>query len=222
MRVPLANAEQGSMVRSSVIITLIVAGSFPFFFQAEDGIRDWSVTGVQTCALPISEIYTLSTQSTFDLAGNLTEAKAPNGATVSYAYDSANRLATITQSLDSGQAQATITYDTSGNLLEQRDLNGQSTRHAYDARNRRIRTTLPATTSPVACLAKPEAPRPRQAQGTPCWRLPPPRTARGPASATAERNPCLPPPPARPPAPPARGAPTAPATTTPAWKAGPT
>src|SRR5262249_58472066 len=25
-----------------------------FFFQAEDGIRYWSVTGVQTCALPIS------------------------------------------------------------------------------------------------------------------------------------------------------------------------
>ena len=28
-------------------------GCFCFFFQAEDGIRDWSVTGVQTCALPI-------------------------------------------------------------------------------------------------------------------------------------------------------------------------
>src|SRR5437764_4055201 len=27
---------------------------FVFFFQAEDGIRDTSVTGVQTCALPIS------------------------------------------------------------------------------------------------------------------------------------------------------------------------
>src|SRR5207245_3046343 len=26
-----------------------------FFFQAEDGIRDATVTGVQTCALPISE-----------------------------------------------------------------------------------------------------------------------------------------------------------------------
>ena len=26
---------------------------FCFFFQAEDGIRDTSVTGVQTCALPI-------------------------------------------------------------------------------------------------------------------------------------------------------------------------
>src|SRR5699024_11979228 len=30
--------------------------SFFFFFQAEDGIRDRNVTGVQTCALPISLI----------------------------------------------------------------------------------------------------------------------------------------------------------------------
>src|SRR5256885_8962071 len=29
-----------------------MAGIF-FFFQAEDGIRDYKVTGVQTCALPI-------------------------------------------------------------------------------------------------------------------------------------------------------------------------
>src|SRR5256884_9942642 len=29
-------------------------GGFFFFFQAEDGIRDVAVTGVQTCALPIS------------------------------------------------------------------------------------------------------------------------------------------------------------------------
>src|SRR5256885_5686414 len=27
-----------------------------FFFQAEDGIRDYKVTGVQTCALPISTL----------------------------------------------------------------------------------------------------------------------------------------------------------------------
>src|SRR5689334_24124749 len=27
-----------------------------FFFQAEDGIRDGTVTGVQTCALPISTL----------------------------------------------------------------------------------------------------------------------------------------------------------------------
>src|SRR5690606_40132897 len=31
-----------------------------FFFQAEDGIRDFHVTGVQTCALPISYSKTLT------------------------------------------------------------------------------------------------------------------------------------------------------------------
>src|SRR5437762_9139393 len=31
-----------------------------FFFQAEDGIRDTSVTGVQTCALPIWSTVTLA------------------------------------------------------------------------------------------------------------------------------------------------------------------
>src|SRR5437763_8576330 len=30
---------------------------FFFFFQAEDGIRDTSVTGVQTCALPILQVW---------------------------------------------------------------------------------------------------------------------------------------------------------------------
>src|SRR2546430_3593848 len=37
----------------------IIAGigsSLFFFFQAEDGIRDLTVTGVQTCALPISPL----------------------------------------------------------------------------------------------------------------------------------------------------------------------
>src|SRR2546430_17442713 len=33
---------------------------FFFFFQAEDGIRDLTVTGVQTCALPISIIADLT------------------------------------------------------------------------------------------------------------------------------------------------------------------
>src|SRR5690606_7050327 len=34
--------------------TLTPACIISFFFQAEDGIRDFHVTGVQTCALPIS------------------------------------------------------------------------------------------------------------------------------------------------------------------------
>src|SRR2546429_6750191 len=47
-----------SMVSLCVVLqTLSYAGltyyMFFFFFQAEDGIRDVAVTGVQTCALPI-------------------------------------------------------------------------------------------------------------------------------------------------------------------------
>src|SRR5256885_9536389 len=51
----------------SIIIACMMIGNLPisdtkvesvivvsFFFQAEDGIRDYKVTGVQTCALPIS------------------------------------------------------------------------------------------------------------------------------------------------------------------------
>src|SRR5207237_2535306 len=38
----------GRLRRASLLCCLFV-----FFFQAEDGIRDSSVTGVQTCALPI-------------------------------------------------------------------------------------------------------------------------------------------------------------------------
>src|SRR6266704_6960787 len=34
-----------------------------FFFQAEDGIRDRNVTGVQTCALPIWPILAASTSA---------------------------------------------------------------------------------------------------------------------------------------------------------------
>src|SRR5688572_31709748 len=33
-----------------------------FFFQAEDGIRDLTVTGVQTCALPILELVLIDVQ----------------------------------------------------------------------------------------------------------------------------------------------------------------
>src|SRR3712207_7641509 len=37
-----------------MIVPSYVCFSVFFFFQAEDGIRDIGVTGVQTCALPIS------------------------------------------------------------------------------------------------------------------------------------------------------------------------
>ena len=47
-------------VFASVFCCLLFVVVFFFFFQAEDGIRDWSVTGVQTCALPISPLRVIS------------------------------------------------------------------------------------------------------------------------------------------------------------------
>src|SRR5262249_59723243 len=43
----------GVTLIGTVYLVHFVGGFVFFFFQAEDGIRDWSVTGVQTCALPI-------------------------------------------------------------------------------------------------------------------------------------------------------------------------
>src|SRR5256885_7347700 len=37
-----------------IVLEYVCAYGGYFFFQAEDGIRDYKVTGVQTCALPIS------------------------------------------------------------------------------------------------------------------------------------------------------------------------
>src|SRR3989441_11145174 len=47
------------MVRLAVYAQSLLL--FIFFFQAEDGIRDKLVTGVQTCALPISHLAGLDT-----------------------------------------------------------------------------------------------------------------------------------------------------------------
>src|SRR5256885_8090569 len=44
-----------------------------FFFQAEDGIRDYKVSGVQTCALPI--FYILPDQAALGATSNPTNAQ---------------------------------------------------------------------------------------------------------------------------------------------------
>src|SRR5258706_914981 len=53
--------------------------AFFFFFQAEDGIRDWSLTGVQTCALPIrSEEHTSELKSLTNIVCRLLLEKTKN------------------------------------------------------------------------------------------------------------------------------------------------
>src|SRR5699024_11844404 len=49
---------------------VILAVSSYFFFQAEDGIRDRNVTGVQTCALPILPEITLADYSGVIVGGS--------------------------------------------------------------------------------------------------------------------------------------------------------
>src|SRR6266404_1782223 len=46
--------EENAQTRYPVLYMHDGQNLFDFFFQAEDGIRDKLVTGVQTCALPIS------------------------------------------------------------------------------------------------------------------------------------------------------------------------
>src|SRR5438132_4099616 len=49
-------AEDGENPKRNVLLAVVLTCVFAgvvFFFQAEDGIRDHCVTGVQTCALPI-------------------------------------------------------------------------------------------------------------------------------------------------------------------------
>src|SRR5215216_4501652 len=48
-----------------------------FFFQAEDGIRDDLVTGVQTCALPISPIDGIASHQTFADLSRETNGRSP-------------------------------------------------------------------------------------------------------------------------------------------------
>src|SRR2546427_4965570 len=47
---------QSNLIFEGLDLTILVIGFALFFFQAEDGIRDLTVTGVQTCALPISSL----------------------------------------------------------------------------------------------------------------------------------------------------------------------
>src|SRR5207245_6482701 len=89
-----------------------------FFFQAEDGIRDATVTGVQTCALPISN------------GASTVEARIAGFREALFSYgvpleaDSVQRLASITEAelkrlLDSIRPEAFVCVNdrTAGRLM---------------------------------------------------------------------------------------------------------
>src|SRR2546427_8130082 len=80
---------------------------FFFFFQAEDGIRDLTVTGVQTCALPIY-FRPLPVESAGDELSELTRALNGTAAhleqTIRSLTDERNRSSAILRSMVEGVA----------------------------------------------------------------------------------------------------------------------
>src|SRR5215211_8714305 len=69
---------------------------FFFFFQAEDGIRDHCVTGVQTCALPISAARIEARRP------GAVERAAPGGTTHISVLDARGNAASLSSSTGSG------------------------------------------------------------------------------------------------------------------------
>src|SRR5690606_40366472 len=59
-----------------------------FFFQAEDGIRDFHVTGVQTCALPISSGKAFTTSSVLTPHSAAMRSSTPSGFAASFSVSS--------------------------------------------------------------------------------------------------------------------------------------
>src|SRR5207249_2734131 len=98
--------------RSSVCRSSSRRGRYPhlFFFQAEDGIRGRNVTGVQTCALPISQIVPVRFSSVADLAtllrplvsqrGNLVAHRETNVLMVTDSANNVRRLLDIIRMVD--------------------------------------------------------------------------------------------------------------------------
>src|SRR2546429_3553403 len=52
-RVPFMKDAANTVLARLAFLARAIVSHILFFFQAEDGIRDVAVTGVQTCALPI-------------------------------------------------------------------------------------------------------------------------------------------------------------------------
>src|SRR6266498_4209824 len=102
-----------------------------FFFQAEDGIRDADVTGVQTCALPIS-------------VGQVASQTSPGGVSVTNTYDV---MGNLTRQVGAGAevatADRTFDYDLGGRLVSASAPGGTNT-FAYDDRNLLLSTAGPS------------------------------------------------------------------------------
>src|SRR5256885_3848004 len=63
--------KHDEMLVTEEVRHVILRWLFFFFFQAEDGIRDYKVTGVQTCALPICVLGRVSRKEREEVGGGM-------------------------------------------------------------------------------------------------------------------------------------------------------
>src|SRR2546430_9229441 len=98
--------------------TALTLGVF-FFFQAEDGIRDLTVTGVQTCALPIS-------------LSNTSRIAFPVGSTLAASACSSLVNMNMIVTIDTG-ISASSTIDEIGDVLDRKStrLNSSHSQISY-------------------------------------------------------------------------------------------
>src|SRR5689334_16142633 len=80
---------------------------FFFFFQAEDGIRDGTVTGVQTCALPISE----GLEKAASLTATLVRARADTKAGGAAGHELLLRLTSVQTGLLKANAETARVHE---------------------------------------------------------------------------------------------------------------
>src|SRR5207249_4835315 len=102
---------------------------FFFFFQAEDGIRDRNVTGVQTCALPISSCTSAPSRRSAAATGPATAKRCPSWATCCASCRPSSEAASLSRHRRPGSRAALIWRWLSGvgsmkTLRLQRDPDG--------------------------------------------------------------------------------------------------
>src|SRR5205085_9980586 len=98
---------------------------FFFFFQAEDGIRDLTVTGVQTCALPISLESSTGYQTSLRLAAALSGWKFVDAAPVTERLrivKAPEEIALIRRAIEITQAAMTATFAQLAVGMTERDV----------------------------------------------------------------------------------------------------
>src|SRR5207253_7762610 len=99
-----------------------------FFFQAEDGIRDGHVTGVQTCALPIYDAHSRLRQR-IAVRGS---ARDQRNVITSFAYDGMGRVLTST----GANGTQTTFYDDAKRRITVTGSSGLTEMRSYDRRGR--------------------------------------------------------------------------------------